>query len=91
MPQIFTLAQTWHTRISYKSQALSLIVKQAYVHAMSRQGGQIHADKNFYFLIQKICVNLPAIRQAGLRPKWDFLYYQVLSFKFEFQAARSAG
>jgi len=45
---------------------------------MSRQGGQIHADKNFYFLIQKICVNLPAIRQAGLRPKWDFLYYQVV-------------
>jgi len=32
----------------------------------------------FYFLIQKICVNLPAIRQAGLRPKWDFLYYQVV-------------
>jgi hypothetical protein len=42
MPQIFTLAQTWYARISYESQALALILKQAYVPAMSRQGGQIY-------------------------------------------------
>ena len=47
--QVFALAQTWHARISYTSQALVLVPKQAYVPAMSRQGGQIHAENIYFF------------------------------------------
>jgi len=41
--------QAWHARISYTSQALVLVPKQAYVPAMSRQGGQIHAENIYFF------------------------------------------
>jgi len=61
---------------------------------LGRRFSQIHTDNNIFFLnflIQKICVHpwprpgflqpeasMNPSRQGGLRPKWDFLYYQVI-------------
>jgi hypothetical protein len=58
---------------------------------MSHQGGQIHADKNFLFLNPR---NLRlSARRINLRPKWDFLYYQVTTptLPFPFPAMKAAG
>jgi len=53
--QILALAQTWHARISYESQALALYQSSLMSLLCRARAGRYTQIIIFYFLIQKIC------------------------------------